>query len=45
MFLLSNEDVNKAIKTYFKDMKEWTVVNGGDYKEYDIKKEDEKVDD
>lgn len=42
---LTVEDVNKAIKTYFKEMKEWTVVNGGDFKEFDIKNEEKKVDD
>lgn len=41
---LTVADVNKAIKTYFKDMKEWSVVNGGDFKEFEIKKDD-KVDD
>ena len=42
---LTVEDVNKAIKTYFKDMKDWTVVNGGDFKEYEIKDTKDKVDD
>ena len=42
---LTVEDVNKAIKTYFKEMKEWSVVNGGDFKEYEIKDTKDKVDD
>ncbi len=42
---LTIEDVNKAIKTYFKEMDQWSVVNGGDFKAYDIKKDEEKVDD
>ena len=42
---LTVEDVNKAIKTYFKEMKEWSVVNGGDFKEFEIKDSKEKVDD
>ncbi|WP_417871764.1 M16 family metallopeptidase, partial [Winogradskyella sp.] len=42
---LTVEDVNKAIKTYFKEMKEWSVVNGGDFKEFEIKDTKEKVDD
>ncbi|WP_026809864.1 M16 family metallopeptidase [Arenibacter latericius] len=29
---LTVEDVNKAIRTYIKPYKEWTVVNAGDYK-------------
>ena len=42
---LTVEDVNKAIKTYFKEMKDWTVVNGGDFEKMDIKNKEEKVDD
>ena len=42
---LTVEDVNKAIKTYFKEMDKWSVVNGGDFKEYDIKNEDKDVED
>jgi len=39
---LSVEDVNKAIKKYFKEYKEWTVVNAGDFKN-EIKKETKEV--
>ncbi|SDH89256.1 M16 family metallopeptidase [Winogradskyella thalassocola] len=43
---LTVEDVNKAIKTYFKDFKKWTVVNAGDYESFEIKKEEvKKIDD
>jgi zinc protease len=42
---LTVADVNKAIKTYFKEFEKWSVVNAGDFKEFDIKKEDKKVDD
>jgi zinc protease len=41
---LTVEDVNKVIKKYFKDFDKWTVVNAGDFVEYDINKEDKKVD-
>ncbi|SDS86436.1 M16 family metallopeptidase [Winogradskyella sediminis] len=43
---LTVEDVNKAIKTYFKEFKNWTVVNAGDYENFEIKKTDtKKIDD
>jgi zinc protease len=42
---LTVEDVNKAIKTYFKDFKDWSVVNAGDYENFEIKKKEKKVDD
>ena len=42
---LTVKDVNKAIKAYFKEMDKWSVVNGGDFKEYDIKNEDKNVED
>ncbi|WP_353777731.1 insulinase family protein [Winogradskyella sp. 3972H.M.0a.05] len=42
---LTVEDVNKAIKTYFKNFEEWSVVNAGDYENFEIKNKDEKVDD
>lgn len=42
---LTVEDVNKAIRTYFKDFKDWSVVNGGDFENYEIKTEEKKVDD
>ncbi|MDT0557212.1 pitrilysin family protein [Ichthyenterobacterium sp. W332] len=42
---LTVEDVNRAIKTYFKTVENWSVVNGGDFENYEIKKEDKKVDD
>ncbi|MEZ4803393.1 MAG: pitrilysin family protein [Gelidibacter sp.] len=41
---LSVDDVNKAIKTYFKDFDKWTVVNGGDFENPEIKNKEEKVD-
>ncbi|NNC50507.1 MAG: insulinase family protein [Flaviramulus sp.] len=41
---LTVEDVNKVIKKYFKSFDNWTVVNAGDFVEYDIKNEDKKVD-
>ena len=41
---LTVEDVNKAIKTYFKNFEEWSVVNAGDYENFEIKNKDEKVD-
>ena len=42
---LTVEDVNKAIKTYFKPFEDWSVVNAGDYENFEIKKKDKKVDD
>lgn len=41
---LTVEDVNKVIKKYFKNFDKWTVVNAGDFVEYEIKTEDKKVD-
>jgi len=41
---LKVEDVNKAIKKYFKTLDKWTVVNAGDFEEFEIKNEDKKVD-
>lgn len=41
---LTVADVNKAIKKYFKTFDKWTVVNAGDFEEYEIKKTKEKVD-
>ena len=41
---LTVADVNKVIKKYFKTFNEWTVINAGDFVEYDIKNEDKKVD-
>ena len=41
---LTVEDVNKVIKKYFKTFDNWTVVNAGDFVEYEINKEDKKVD-
>ncbi len=41
---LTVEDVNKVIKKYFKTFDKWTVVNAGDFVEYDIKRGDKKVD-
>lgn len=41
---LNVADVNKVIKKYFKNYENWTVVNGGDFDNFEIKKEDKKVD-
>ena len=41
---LTVEDVNKAIKTYFKEFDKWTVVNGGDFENPEIKNKESKVD-
>lgn len=41
---LSVEDVNKAIKKYFKNFDEWTVVNAGDFEKAPEIKNKEKVD-
>jgi zinc protease len=41
---LTVEDVNAVIKKYFKPYEEWTVTNGGDFENLEIKKEDKKVD-
>ena len=42
---LTVEDVNKVIKTYFKEFKAWSVVNAGDYENFEIKNENKDVDD
>jgi len=36
--------VNKVIKKYFKTFDNWTMVNAGDFQEFDIKNDDKKVD-
>ena len=41
---LTVKDVNQVIKKYIKPFKDWTVVNAGDFEDFDIKKDDEKVD-
>ena len=41
---LTVEDVNKVIKRYFKNFGNWTVVNGGDFDNFEIKKDDKKID-
>lgn len=42
---LTVEDVNKAIKKYFKPLEDWTVINAGDFEaDAEIKKNSEKVD-
>ncbi len=41
---LTVEDVNDVIKKYFKTFDEWTVINAGDFEEYEIKNDDTKVD-
>jgi len=41
---LKVEDVNKAIKKYFKSYDNWTVVNAGDFENFEIKTTDKKVD-
>ncbi|MEC3907008.1 pitrilysin family protein [Tamlana sp. 2201CG12-4] len=41
---LTVNDINKVIKKYFKMFDKWTVVNAGDFVEYDIKQENKKVD-
>jgi len=41
---LTVEDVNKAIKKHFKTLEKWTVVNAGDFEEFEIKNKEEKVD-
>ena len=42
---LTVEDVNAAIKKYFKEFNEWAVVNGGDFESYEIKNEDKEIED
>lgn len=41
---LTVEDVNRAIKKYFKTYDKWTVVNAGDFKN-DIKKKNNQIND
>ncbi len=41
---LTVSDVNKVIKTYFKDFDKWTVVNGGDFENPEIKNKEDKMD-
>ena len=41
---LTVADVNQVIKKYVKPFKDWTVVNAGDFEDFDIKKDTEKVD-
>lgn len=41
---LTVADVNKVIKQYFKDFEKWTVVNGGDFENREIKNKDDKMD-
>ncbi|RXJ50695.1 M16 family metallopeptidase [Gelidibacter gilvus] len=41
---LTVEDVNKVIKKYFKNFENWTVVNGGDFDNFEIKQDDKKID-
>ncbi len=41
---LTVADVNKVIKSYFKAFDQWTVVNGGDFDNPEIKNKKEKMD-
>ena len=41
---LTVEDVNRAIKKYFKTYNKWTVVKAGDFKN-DIKKKNNQIND
>ncbi|MEO5787960.1 pitrilysin family protein [Gelidibacter sp.] len=41
---LTVEDVNKVITKYFINFENWTVVNGGDFKNPEIKQGDKKID-
>jgi zinc protease len=41
---LTVADVNKVIKQYFKDFENWTVVNGGDFENPEIKNKSDKMD-
>ncbi|MFH4963986.1 pitrilysin family protein [Gaetbulibacter sp. M235] len=41
---LTVADVNAAIKKYFKTLDNWTVVNAGDFENFEIKNGDKKVD-
>jgi len=42
---LTIEDVNTAIKKYFKEFNEWLVVNGGDFESFEIKTEEKEIED
>ena len=44
MKALTVEDVNKAIKKYFKPLDQWSVMNGGDFENPEIKNKDDKMD-
>lgn len=41
---LTVAEVNRVIKKYFKTFENWTVINAGDFVEYEIKNDDKKVD-
>lgn len=41
---LTVADVNEVIKKYFKNYYNWTVVNGGDFDNFEVKKDDKKID-
>ena len=41
---LTIDTVNNVIKKYFKTFDNWTVVNAGDFQEFEIKNDDKKVD-
>ena len=41
---LTVDAVNNVIKKYFKTFDNWTVVNAGDFQEFEIKNDDKKVD-
>ncbi|MGJ8592629.1 MAG: M16 family metallopeptidase [Aquaticitalea sp.] len=41
---LTVADVNKVIQQYFKDFEKWTVVNGGDFDNPEIKNKEDKMD-
>ncbi|HZW63582.1 MAG TPA: pitrilysin family protein [Flavobacteriaceae bacterium] len=42
---LTVEEVNKVIKKYFKEFNEWTVVNAGDFENFEIKTEEKEIED
>ncbi len=42
--MLTVEDVNNVIKKYFKSFDQWSVVNGGDFENPEIKNKEDKVD-
>ena len=41
---LTVDAVNKVIKKYFKTLDNWTMVNAGDFQEFEIKNDEKKVD-